>query len=915
MLSFYKNLPIATKLFLSNLAFALPVVVLIFFMNISFTYDINIGKKELVGTKTLRPLFALLDHIPRHYFADEGSRAEEQARITDLFALLRQSGSGIESAPPAREGLKEQWLALPQGESGAAELAKLQSRIVELISLTGRDSLLSLDPALDSRLLAVLLTERLPRNYSRLNAHAFPGAAQGRQGSFPAAIEAGGQSFQEERQEFILFQADVAQIIADARLVLQEDANYYGVSPSLHTTFARALDEYQKATSQFIALHRQSATRSGDVAAYRAASDEARLSCLQLVLSGIEELDILINKRIASYRKWQALAFICSALALLLASALIYSIAKGITAPIGAVIGYTRQIGSGNYQARLDGDFQGELKGLATDLKAMVREIIRLASFPRENPNPVLASAANGSITYMNHSATVILAELRLGVEDFLPPDHGQIVEACLASGRNRSGIEISAGPKNFEWNYHPLAEQGMVHIYARDITERKRLEEQLRHDAFHDSLTGLANRALFLDRLQQAVARRKTDQQAIFTVLFLDLDGFKLVNDSLGHDQGDKLLIAFAERLAPIFHPSDTVARLGGDEFTVLLDNISTQQSLAIPERIQHALEQPFFLADLEIAVSVSIGIVMQPAPELDAEEILRDADTAMYRAKAQGRGQYVLFDSTMHSQALQRLRLEIELKKALERQEFVVFYQPIVDLANSRLIGFEALVRWQHPEQGLVPPMQFIPLAEKTGLILAIGREVLRVSCLQAKAWQEKFTSHKGLMISVNLAVPQLLSPRIMAEIDQALEQSGLPVATLKLEVTESGIMENIDTALDVLHAIKQRGITLSIDDFGTGYSSLSYLHRFPFDTLKVDRSFVIEMEKDAKNLEIIRSIVVLAHSLGKKVIVEGMETATQLALVKELGCEFGQGYLFAKPLPVEEAEQLLRSAEPFF
>jgi len=436
-----------------------------------------------------------------------------------------------------------------------------------------------------------------------------------------------------------------------------------------------------------------------------------------------------------------------------------------------------------------------------------------------------------------------------------------------------------------------------------------------LRHDAFHDSLTGLANRALFLDRLQQAVARSKTDLHAAFTVMFLDLDGFKLINDSLGHEQGDKLLVAFAERIAPLFHPGDTLARLGGDEFTLLLDNITNHHSLAIPERIQQALETPFHLGELEFSVSASIGIVMQPEPELGAEEILRDADTAMYRAKAQGRGQYVMFDPTMHNQALQRFQLEIELKKAIERQEFVVFYQPIVDLVNGGLVGFEALVRWQHPTQGLVLPDYFIPLAEKTGLIITIGREVLLAACQQAKSWQDKFDNQQKLLISVNLAVPQLLSSHIMDEIDQILQQSGLPPATLKLEVTESGIMENIETALDVLSAIRERSITLSIDDFGTGYSSLSYLHRFPFDTLKVDRSFVIEMEKDSKNLEIIRGIVGLAHNLEKKVIVEGIETETQLALVKNLGCEYGQGYLFAKPLPAKEAEKLLRSPRLFF
>jgi len=910
MFSFYRNLPISTKLFLSNLAFALPMAVLIFFMNISFTYDINIGKKELAGTTTLRPLFSLLDHIPQHYFAEESQKSREHEQAARFFRQLENSGESTRYSE-----LQKNWLARQHEKNGFAEQEQIQAQILELISSAGKKSLLTLDPAMDSNLLAGLLVAQIPRNCSQLNKYLFMADGTSTPDSTGGIVAFKAQSSREFQHDFSLFQADFEKIIADARMAIQEDHNYYGVSPSLQNNFAHRLEEYRHAAAQFMALHRQSSTEQVSRAEYLAANSKARASCRQLFQSGIEELDILIAKRIESYRTWQALAFICSALAVLLASALIYTIAGSITAPIKAVIGYTRQISGGDHEARLAGDFQGEFKGLVADLKKMVHEIIRLASFPRENPNPVLAADSSGAITYLNQSAEALLEKLQIRVEAFLPPDHGHIVEACLASDRSRLGIELQVGDDFFEWNYHPLTEQGIVHIYAKDITARKKLEEQLRYDAFHDSLTGLANRALFLDRLQHAIARSKTDPHAAFAVLFLDLDGFKLINDSLGHEQGDKLLVAFAERMKPLFHPGDTLARLGGDEFTLLLDNISNHQVLAIPERIQQALKQPFHLGDLEFSVSASIGIVIQPAPELAADEILRDADTAMYRAKAQGGGKYVLFDPSMHNLALERLRLEIELKKAIERQEFVVFYQPIVDLATGALIGFEALARWQHPTQGLISPGQFIPLAEKTGLIIAIGREVLMTACRQAKAWQEKFDHHKNLLISVNLAVVQLLSSGIMDAIDHTLEQSGLPPETLKLEVTESGIMENIETAIDVLHAIKQRGIALSIDDFGTGYSSLSYLHRFPFDTLKVDQSFVSEMEEDAKNLKIIRGIVGLAHNLEKKVIVEGIETEPQLAQVKAMGCEYGQGYFFAKPLPMEQAEELLRSPNSFF
>lgn len=910
MFSFYRNLPISTKLFLSNLAFALPMAVLIFFMNISFTYDINIGKKELAGTTELRPLFSLLNHLPQHYFAGENKKKIEHERITTFFTQLGHSENSS-----AYRTLQEQWLSLQLGKNGIAEQEKIQAHILELISLAGKKFLLTVDPAMDSNLLAGLLVAQIPRNCSQLNKYFFMVEDSSDPASTEGEVAFKAQSSREFQHDFSLFQADFEKIIADATMAIQEDHNYYGVSPSLQNNFAQILEEYRHATTEFMALHQQSFAQHVNRADYLAANNKARASCRQLFQAGIEEFDILVTMRMASYRTWQALGFICSALAVLLASALIYTIAKSITTPIRAVIDYTRQISKGNHDAGLAGDFQGEFNGLVADLKKMVHEIIRLASFPRENPNPVLASDSRGTITYLNQSAEALLEKLQIRVEAFLPSDHGHIVEACLASDRSRLGIELQVGDDFFEWNYHPLTEQGIVHIYAKDITARKKLEEQLRYDAFHDSLTGLANRALFLDRLQHAIARSKTDPHAAFAVLFLDLDGFKLINDSLGHEQGDKLLVAFAERMTPLFHPGDTLARLGGDEFTLLLDNIANHQALAIPERIQQALKQPFHLGDLEFSVSASIGIVIQPPPELAADEILRDADTAMYRAKAQGGGKYVLFDPSMHNLALERLRLEIELKKAIERQEFVVFYQPIVDLANGALVGFEALVRWQHPTQGIVPPGQFIPLAEKTGLIIAIGREVLMTACQQAKAWQEKFDSHKNLLISVNLAVVQLLSSGIMDEIDHILEHSGLPPETLKLEVTESDIMENIETAIDVLHAIKQRGIALSIDDFGTGYSSLSYLHRFPFDTLKVDQSFVSEMEEDAKNLKIIRGIVGLAHNLEKKVIVEGIETEPQLAQVKAMGCEYGQGYFFAKPLPMEQAEELLRSPNSFF
>jgi diguanylate cyclase (GGDEF)-like protein/PAS domain S-box-containing protein len=451
----------------------------------------------------------------------------------------------------------------------------------------------------------------------------------------------------------------------------------------------------------------------------------------------------------------------------------------------------------------------------------------------------------------------------------------------------------------------------GAAHLIfqIQDITDRKRAEERLLHDAFHDALTGLPNRALFMDHLGLAIARGKRNAEQKFAVLYLDLDRFKIINDSLGHMIGDQLLVGIARRLEQCLRPGDTIARLGGDEFTVLIEDITDDSdTIYVAERIQSELTVPFNLSGREVFTTVSIGIAPGSSNYERAEDILRDADTAMYRAKTMGKARHEIFDKAMHARAMNLLQLETDLRRAIEREEFFVQYQPIVSLETSHLRGFEALVRWKHPERGLISPIDFIPVAEETGLIVQIGEWVLRESCLQMQRWHTIFPSDPPMFISVNLSGKQFAQPDLISEVATILDETGLNPRNLKLEITESVVMENIETATEMLKQLRSLGVKLSIDDFGTGYSSLSYLHRFPIDTLKIDRSFVTQMSDNNENMEIVRTVVMLAQNLGMDVVAEGVETSEQLSLLQRLGCEFGQGYFFSKPVDSSVAEKII-------
>ena len=448
------------------------------------------------------------------------------------------------------------------------------------------------------------------------------------------------------------------------------------------------------------------------------------------------------------------------------------------------------------------------------------------------------------------------------------------------------------------------------VQVVARDISRRKQMEEKLLHDAFHDALTGLPNRALFMDHLRLAVERAKRPKKRyLFAVLFLDLDRFKVVNDSLGHTLGDQLLVATAARIQKCLRHLDTVARFGGDEFAVLLDGVEdVNDTIRVAQRLQRELTTPINVGGHEVFTSVSIGIALSDTGYEHPEDVVRDADTAMYRAKAAGKSRYEIFDTGMHSRAVALLKLETDLRRAVEREEFVVHYQPIVSLADDSIQGFEALVRWRHPGRGLVAPSEFISVAEETGLIIPLGRWVLRESCGQMHRLQAASPA-RPLSLSVNLSGKQFMQPDLVDQVKQILNETGLDPRRLHLEITESSVIENTETVTEMLMQLRALGIRLSMDDFGTGYSSLSYLHRFPIHTLKIDRSFV--SGGDGEN-EIVRTIIMLARNMGMDIVAEGVETKEQLAYLKELRCEYGQGFLFSRPLDLDSACELLESAD---
>jgi diguanylate cyclase (GGDEF)-like protein len=523
-------------------------------------------------------------------------------------------------------------------------------------------------------------------------------------------------------------------------------------------------------------------------------------------------------------------------------------------------------------------------------------------------PESVYGVLAVSNWRWLEHAGWVLFEDTFL----FIAIGRG-MSEMCDIAERTAEGERLNEGLEQ------RVAERTVQlaasnHELEKEVTERKQIEEQLLHNAFHDGLTGLANRALFVDHLKLALGRAERHTAYQFAVLFLDLDRFKVVNDSLGHMTGDQLLVGVARRLEATMRPGDTVSRLGGDEFTVLLDDLKdAAEAEAVAERLQRELSLPFNLGGHEVFTTASIGIALSSPGYHRPEEILRDADTAMYRAKQLGKARYEVFDQAMHARAMDRLGLERDMRRAVERREFFLQFQPIVSLATGTLRGFEALVRWRHPERGVIPPAEFIPIAEETGMIIPIGRWVLGEACRQMSRWQQLSRPDGPLPMSVNLSGRQFLQPDLLEQVEEVLRETGLDPRGLKLEITETVVMENIETATQTLEQLRALGVELSIDDFGTGYSSLSYLQRFPVSTLKIDRSFVSRMTESNGTAEIVRTITKLAQNLGMDVVAEGVETEVQRAQLSAFECEFGQGYYFAKPMDGGAAEAFLLNCFP--
>ncbi|NEQ35442.1 MAG: EAL domain-containing protein [Okeania sp. SIO3I5] len=484
-------------------------------------------------------------------------------------------------------------------------------------------------------------------------------------------------------------------------------------------------------------------------------------------------------------------------------------------------------------------------------------------------------------------------------------------IEEVLARIKNQLTIqELQQELKSLNRELEQQVKQQTVQL-QQEMSEREQAQEKMMYMSRRDALTGLPNRVLLMAILEKLVHRVKDETDTYFALLSLDCDRFKIINDSLGNVLGDQLLMEIAARLKLCVRVSDALARLGGDEFIIVLTEIQAlKDAIAVVHRIQEKLTKPFYLENHEIFITASIGIVFADENIEQPSNLLRDADTAMYQAKKKGGDRYEIFDPSMHASAMNRLQLENDLRRAVKQEEFQVYYQPIVSCQTNQITGFEALIRWFHPEKSMISPGKFIPIAEDNNLIIPIGKWILRHACQQLYTWQQQQVVSPSLTISVNLSVKQFAQPDLIAEIDGILEETNLSSSNLKLEITESALMENAESAYSLLQKLRKRQIQLSIDDFGTGYSSLSYLHRFPVNTLKIDRSFINRMEQPQQGSDIVKAIISLAHNLDMDVIAEGVETSQQWEQLQKLNCDYGQGYFFSPPVSSDRIKEILIS-----
>jgi diguanylate cyclase (GGDEF)-like protein/PAS domain S-box-containing protein len=573
----------------------------------------------------------------------------------------------------------------------------------------------------------------------------------------------------------------------------------------------------------------------------------------------------------------------------------------------------------------------GAIAALAMGLllrRAGIRRSAQFRSLVHNASDLITVVDADGAIRYQTPSAERLVG---VGAEDLIGTGYLELVNTSDEPHVRALLAELTGSPGAAATSEYRLCHmdgssrfvesiissliddptvRGLV-LNTRDVTDRKMLEEELAHQAFHDSLTGLSNRAVFRDRVDHALARSARDDSSL-TVLLLDLDGFKMVNDSLGHDAGDDLLVAVGARIESCGRASDTVARLGGDEFAILLEDSGDEdQATAVADRVLSELAAPFEVHGREVFVRASVGIAFSHGGDATPDELIRNADTAMYAAKSGGKGRYEFFQPAMHVRALMQFEVQADLQRGLERREFVVHYQPIIDFATGVATGMEALVRWLHPTRGLLPPIEFIGVAEESGLIVPLGKWVLAEACRQTATWRAVYPEASNLTVSVNLSTRQLLEPDLVRQVREVLEQTGLDPAALVLEITEGSLMQDAGTTAVKLHHLKELGVRLAIDDFGTGSSSLAYLKQFPIDLLKIDKSFVDEVTAvGSQGPALVRAIIELAQTFHLQTVAEGIEESEQLDELRLAGCNSGQGYLFAKPLPFEGMEAYFRS-----
>jgi diguanylate cyclase (GGDEF)-like protein/PAS domain S-box-containing protein len=548
--------------------------------------------------------------------------------------------------------------------------------------------------------------------------------------------------------------------------------------------------------------------------------------------------------------------------------------------------------------------------GVELERQRMEKENLQLARISLENPNMVMIADLAGAILFSNPACTKMVERLNISsLESLLPENHLELIERTQAGGDEVTTVERAIGDFHFQWNYYLQSDLNRIHIYAIDMTQYRLMEEQLRKDAFHDPLTGLPNRNYFNSLLEHAIERTSRRNDYEFAVLYLDLDRFKYINDSLGHAYGDKFLETVAQVLKNCLRPGDHIARLGGDEFAILLDAVPDEQETTnIATRIQQVLSKPIHLNKHETFTSASIGIAMSARGYTNPQDILRDADIAMYSAKQSGRARYAVFDGRMHEEMVHVMRLEIDLRHALQNNELHVYYQPIYSIAEKRLAGMEALVRWSHPERGFLEPHDFIMLAEEMSIIRDIDYLVLKQAARQLKIWRKKYASALNIKMHVNLSGIHFSSTAILAEIGNVLKDNKLTNDCLQLELTESVIMDNTGRSGEIFNILSELGVHISIDDFGVGFSSLSRLTKLPVDMLKIDRGFVQSMIVDSSSLNITRAVIDLAHDLDMQVIAEGVETQGQYQILGRMGCQFAQGFYISKPLTIEEADQFL-------